>query len=117
MIALKIYYKNAKKIASQGVKEIVITGVNIGDFKDKNNKRNFSDLIYELDQVKGIERYRISSIEPNLISDRIITIVKKSNKFMPHFHIPLQSGSDMILGKMKRRYQVNYTRSGRKNSE
>jgi len=96
---------NAKKIASKGVKEIVITGVNIGDFKDKNNKRNFSDLIYELDHIEGIERYRISSIEPNLISDRIISIVKKSNKFMPHFHIPLQSGSDMILRKMRRRYK------------
>lgn len=96
--------KNAELIVSKGVKEIVITGVNIGDFKDKNNK-NFSELICKLDRVKGIERYRISSIEPNLISDEIINTVKKSKKFMPHFHIPLQSGSDVILGKMKRRYQ------------
>lgn len=103
--------KNAELIVSQGVKEIVITGVNIGDFKDKNNNKNFSDLIYELDKVRGIERYRISSIEPNLISDRIISIVKKSKKFMPHFHIPLQSGSDIILGKMKRRYQSELYRN------
>lgn len=93
---------NAKKIASKGIKEIVITGVNIGDFQD--NDKQFSDLIKKLDQIKGIERYRISSIEPNLITDEIISLVKKSKKFMPHFHIPLQSGSDIILGQMKRRY-------------
>lgn len=97
---------NANDIANKGIKEIVITGVNIGEFKDKNNNRNFAELIKELDKVKGIERYRISSIEPNLITDEIIEIVKHSKKFMPHFHIPMQSGSDLILGKMKRRYQT-----------
>ena len=96
--------KNAKKIADNGIKEIVLTGVNIGDFKE-NNKR-FIDLIKELDKVDGIERYRISSIEPNLITDEIIDFVKNSKKFMPHFHIPLQSGSDNILQLMKRRYNT-----------
>ena len=99
--------KNAKSIAKKGIKEIVITGVNIGDFQDKNNKRNFAELIKELDTVEEIERYRISSIEPNLITDEIIDFVKDSKKFMPHFHIPMQSGSDLILGKMKRRYRTN----------
>ncbi len=99
--------KNAKSIAKKGIKEIVITGVNIGDFRDKNNKRNFAELIKELDAVEKIERYRISSIEPNLITDEIIDFVKDSKKFMPHFHIPMQSGSDLILGKMKRRYRTN----------
>lgn len=94
----------AKDIASKGIKEIVITGVNIGDFKDKNNK-GFEHLIEELDKVAGIERYRISSIEPNLITQKIIENVRISKKFMPHFHIPLQSGSNIILGKMKRRYR------------
>lgn len=100
--------KTAKKIAANGVKEIVITGVNIGDFKD--NKKDFSDLIYELDHIEGLERFRISSIEPNLISDNLIHTVKQSKKFMPHFHIPLQSGSDMILRRMKRRYQTKLYR-------
>ena len=76
-------------MASKGIQEIVITGVNIGTFQDKN--KSFSDLVEELEKVKGIERFRISSIEPNLISDDIIKLVKNSNKFMPHFHIPLQS--------------------------
>tara|TARA_B100001540_G_scaffold73439_1_gene66397 strand:+ start:3775 stop:5070 length:1296 start_codon:yes stop_codon:yes gene_type:complete len=102
--------KNAQEIAKKGIKEIVITGVNIGDFKDKNTGQNFTALIKELDKIEGIERYRISSIEPNLITDEIIEIVKKSSKFMPHFHIPLQSGSDVILGKMKRRYQTKLYR-------
>ena len=101
---------NAKSIAQKGIQEIVITGVNIGDFKDKNNKRNFTELIKELDTVEKIERYRISSIEPNLITDEIIDFVKESKKFMPHFHIPMQSGSDIILGKMKRRYRTNLYR-------
>ena len=96
--------KSAKEIANQGVKEIVITGVNIGEFKD--NEQRLEDLIKELDNIKGVERYRISSIEPNLITDEIINVVSKSQKFMPHFHIPLQSGSDFILAKMKRRYQT-----------
>ena len=95
---------NAKKIVTQGIKEIVITGVNIGTYDNKN--KTFTNLIKELDKVKGVERYRISSIEPNLITDEIIDIVKNSKKFMPHFHIPLQSGSDLILGKMRRRYKT-----------
>jgi threonylcarbamoyladenosine tRNA methylthiotransferase MtaB len=103
--------KNANDIASKGIKEIVITGVNIGEFKDKNDNRNFTDLINELEQVEGIERYRISSIEPNLITDEVIEFVKQSKKFMPHFHIPMQSGSDVVLGKMKRRYQTKLYRN------
>ena len=103
--------KNANDIADKGIKEIVITGVNIGEFKDKNDNRNFSDLVKELDKVEQIERYRISSIEPNLISDEVIELVRKSEKFMPHFHIPMQSGSDIVLGKMKRRYQTKLYRN------
>ena len=103
--------KNSNDIADKGIKEIVITGVNIGEFKDKNDNRNFSDLVKELDKVKRIERYRISSIEPNLISDEVINLVKNSKKFMPHFHIPMQSGSDLVLRKMKRRYQTKLYRS------
>ncbi len=97
---------NAIKIADEGIKEIVITGVNIGTFKDisKGNSRTFIDLIKALDRVKGIERYRISSIEPNLLTDEIIEFVSKSKKFVPHFHIPLQSGSNTLLKRMKRRY-------------
>jgi len=97
--------KNAAEIARNNIKEIVITGVNIGEFRD--GKKRFSDLTKELENVKGIERYRISSIEPNMITDEIIETVKTSKKFMPHFHIPLQSGSDEILGKMKRRYRTD----------
>tara|TARA_B100000902_G_C27291379_1_gene907329 strand:+ start:117 stop:1451 length:1335 start_codon:yes stop_codon:yes gene_type:complete len=103
--------KNANEIAEKGIKEIVITGVNIGEFKDKIDNRNFADLIKELDKIEKIERYRISSIEPNLITDEIIELVKNSNKFMPHFHIPMQSGSDLVLGKMKRRYQTKLYRN------
>ncbi|MFQ3332388.1 MAG: threonylcarbamoyladenosine tRNA methylthiotransferase MtaB [Thalassomonas sp.] len=102
---------NANDIADKGIKEIVITGVNIGEFKDKNNNRNFADLVKELDQVERIERYRISSIEPNLITDEVIELVKNSKKFMPHFHIPMQSGSDVVLGRMKRRYQTKLYRN------
>ena len=102
---------NANDIADKGIKEIVITGVNIGEFKDKNDNRNFADLVKELDQVERIERYRISSIEPNLITDEVIELVKNSKKFMPHFHIPMQSGSDVVLGRMKRRYQTKLYRN------
>ena len=102
---------NANDIADKGIKEIVITGVNIGEFKDKNDNRNFADLVKELDQVEKIERYRISSIEPNLITDEVIELVKNSKKFMPHFHIPMQSGSDVVLAKMKRRYQTKLYRT------
>ncbi len=98
--------KNAEEIAQKGIKEIVITGVNIGTFVDYSNgqKRTFYDLIQALEQVKGIERFRISSIEPNLLTDEIIEFVAQSNKFVPHFHIPLQSGSNQLLKRMKRRY-------------
>ncbi len=100
--------ENARKIASAGIKEIVITGVNIGTFRDtsQGKERDFLDLIKALDTVEGIERYRISSIEPNLLTDDIIAyVLQESPRFLPHFHIPLQSGSDEILGKMRRRYR------------
>ncbi|RLD73445.1 MAG: tRNA (N(6)-L-threonylcarbamoyladenosine(37)-C(2))-methylthiotransferase MtaB, partial [Bacteroidetes bacterium] len=93
----------AKEIAVKGYKEIVLTGVNIGDFGQKSDE-TFYKLIQELDKVRGVERYRISSIEPNLLSDEIIEFVANSQKFLPHFHIPLQSGSNEILKLMKRRY-------------
>jgi threonylcarbamoyladenosine tRNA methylthiotransferase MtaB len=93
----------ASKIAENGVKEIVITGVNIGDF-GKSTNNSFTDLLRELVTVKGIERYRISSIEPNLLTDDIIEMVVSNGKILPHFHIPLQSGNNKILGLMRRRY-------------
>ncbi|HJM84773.1 MAG TPA: tRNA (N(6)-L-threonylcarbamoyladenosine(37)-C(2))-methylthiotransferase MtaB, partial [Candidatus Marinimicrobia bacterium] len=86
----------AREIAETEIKEIVLTGVNVGDF-GKKYKESFFDLIQELDKVEGIERYRISSIEPNLLTDEIIYFTANSEKFLPHFHIPLQSGSDQIL--------------------
>lgn len=99
--------KEAEAIVSNDVKEIVLTGVNTGDFGLQDGKRTerFIDLIKALDEVEGLERVRISSIEPNLLSNGIITFVSSSKKFMPHFHIPLQSGSNKILGLMRRRYQ------------
>ncbi|WKZ61620.1 MAG: tRNA (N(6)-L-threonylcarbamoyladenosine(37)-C(2))-methylthiotransferase MtaB [Cyclobacteriaceae bacterium] len=99
--------KNAQEIAKSGVKEIVLTGVNTGDFGIQNGNRveRFVDLVKALAQVDGIERIRISSIEPNLLSDEIIEFVSTSKKFVPHFHIPLQSGSNKILRLMRRRYQ------------
>ncbi len=101
--------KNAQEISERGIKEIVLTGVNIGDygkgeFGNKRHEHTFLDLITELDKVNGIERIRISSIEPNLLKDEAIELVANSRSFVPHFHIPLQSGSDDILKKMKRRY-------------
>ena len=93
----------AKEIAAAGQKEIVITGINTGDF-GRTTGESFIDLLRELDRVDGIERYRISSIEPNLITDEIIEFCAQSPKFVPHFHIPLQSGSTRILGLMRRRY-------------
>ena len=95
----------ACQAAEEGGKEIVITGVNIGDF-GKTTGESFFDLVKALDQVKGIERYRISSIEPNLLTDEIIEYVAKSRAFMPHFHIPLQSGCDEVLKLMRRRYDT-----------
>lgn len=99
--------KAAQEIAESGVKEIVLTGVNIGDFGLRNGKREetFLDLVKALDEVTGIERFRISSIEPNLLTDETIEFVAKSKRFVPHFHIPLQSGSNKMLGLMKRRYK------------
>jgi threonylcarbamoyladenosine tRNA methylthiotransferase MtaB len=94
----------AKEIASTEVKEVVLTGVNIGDFGKTTGER-LIDLVKALDEVEGIERYRISSIEPDLLSDEIIDFVASSKRFAPHFHIPLQSGSDKILSAMRRRYE------------
>ena len=100
---------NAKKISDKGIKEIVLTGVNIGDygkgeFGNKKHEHTFLELVQALDKVEGIERLRISSIEPNLIKDETIDFIAQSDSFVPHFHIPLQSGSNEILKKMKRRY-------------
>ena len=95
----------ARQAAAEGGKEIVITGVNIGDF-GKTTGESFFDLVKALDQVEGIERYRISSIEPNLLTDEIIDYVAQSRAFMPHFHIPLQSGCDEVLKLMRRRYDT-----------
>ena len=99
--------RQANEIGSKGVNEIVLTGVNLGDFGIINGERvtDFYTLCLELDQVETISRYRISSIEPNLLSPELIQLVSESNKFMPHFHIPLQSGSNAILGLMRRRYK------------
>ncbi|MFZ6664902.1 tRNA (N(6)-L-threonylcarbamoyladenosine(37)-C(2))-methylthiotransferase MtaB [Peijinzhouia sedimentorum] len=99
--------KSAQSIGETGVKEIVLTGVNIGDFGWNEGKREekFIDLIKQLDTVNSIERFRISSIEPNLLTDPIIEFVSKSRSFVPHFHVPLQSGSNKILKLMRRRYQ------------
>lgn len=108
--------KNAEALAVSGVKEIVLTGVNLGDFGKGPNgagtvvsingrQENFFELIKQLDKVSGIQRYRISSIEPNLLTNEIIEFVANSDKFMPHFHIPLQSGSNKILAAMRRRYK------------
>jgi threonylcarbamoyladenosine tRNA methylthiotransferase MtaB len=99
--------EQAKEVAASGVKEIVLTGVNLGDFGIRDGKREdkFFDLVKALDGVEGINRIRISSIEPNLLSDEIIEFVAQSKRFVPHFHIPLQSGSDKILGLMRRRYK------------
>jgi threonylcarbamoyladenosine tRNA methylthiotransferase MtaB len=111
---------NAEKIAQMGVKEIVLTGVNIGDFGNgteviegmkPKKEALFVDLIQELDKIAGIERIRISSIEPNLLTDEIIDFVATSQRFMPHFHVPLQSGNDKQLQQMRRRYKRDLYRS------
>lgn len=96
--------KSAREIAQSDIREIILTGVNIGDF-GKNNGEDFLELIKELDKIDGIDRYRISSIEPDLLNREIIDFVKKSKKFQEHFHIPLQSGSNEVLRRMGRRYQ------------
>ena len=102
---------NAKEISEKDIKEIVLTGVNIGDygkgeFGNKKHEHTFLELVQELDKVAGISRLRISSIEPNLLKDETIDFVSNSSVFVPHFHIPLQSGSDELLKKMKRRYHT-----------
>lgn len=99
--------KAAAEIAARGVKEIVLTGVNIGDFGLQNGERTetFFDLVKALDNVEGIDRFRISSIEPNLLTDEIIAFVAQSKRFVPHFHVPLQAGSNKVLGLMRRRYK------------
>lgn len=101
--------EQARHAADEGGREIVITGVNIGDF-GKGREDNFLDLIIALDNVEGIERYRISSIEPNLLTDEIITWCAQSKKFMPHFHVPLQSGDDEVLALMHRHYDTSLFR-------
>ena len=95
--------KTAREIAATGMREIILTGVNIGDF-GKPNAESFFDLIKELDKVEGIDRMRISSIEPELLNEEIISFMDRSDKFLPHYHIPLQSGSDKVLKSMKRKY-------------
>ena len=102
--------RQAKEIVDQGIKEIVLTGVNIGDygkgeFGNKKHEHTFFELVQALDEVEGIKRFRISSIEPNLLSEELIEFVANSKRFAPHFHIPLQSGNNEILGRMRRRYQ------------
>lgn len=102
--------ENVRKLAAKGIQEVVLTGVNLGDFRNSetnalNKSANFFDLTRALDQINEMPRFRISSIEPNLLNNDIIDLVANSNRFMPHFHIPLQSGSNKILALMRRRYQ------------
>lgn len=102
--------RNVQQLGSQGVKEIVLTGINLGDFGKggtggKRREESFFELIQQLDVTEGVDRFRISSIEPNLLTDDIIDFVGQSRRFMPHFHVPLQSGSNTVLGLMRRRYQ------------
>jgi len=97
----------AREIAAQGIKEVVLTGVNTGDF-GRTTGESFFDLIKELDKVEGIERYRISSIEPNLLTDEMIEWIASGTKFLPHFHIPLQSGCDAVLKEMGRKYDTEF---------
>ena len=102
--------QKATEIAAQGIKEIVLTGVNTGDygkgeFGNKKHEHTFMDLLQALDQISGVERIRISSLEPNLLHEEMVEFVARSHRFVPHFHLPLQSGNDEILGKMKRRYR------------
>ena len=119
--SIEVIVSEAHKIAEMGIKEVVLTGVNIGDFGKQpfvsdtgktrfRRKEYFIDLIKALDKVPGIERYRISSIEPNLCTEEVISFVAHSDKFLPHFHMPLQSGSDTILKSMRRRYRTELYR-------
>lgn len=102
--------EKVREATNKGVKEVVLTGVNLGDF-GINHQESFYDLIQELDKIESIDRYRISSIEPNLLSDEIIDFVSESQKFVPHFHIPLQSGNDELLHRMRRKYKSDLYRS------
>ena len=107
--------RNVEQLAERGVKEVVLTGINLGDFGKgpegiKKHSEDFFQLMQELDKVTGIKRYRISSIEPNLLTNEMIALVANSDRFMPHFHVPLQSGSDEILGLMRRRYRTDLYR-------
>lgn len=108
--SIELLVSQAREAASAGAKEIVITGVNIGDF-GKSTGESFLDLLKALDTVEGIERYRISSIEPNLLTDEVLQFCAQSRAFMPHFHIPLQSGSDEVLRLMRRKYDTALFRS------
>ena len=108
--------KNVKEIISNGIKEIVLTGINLGDFGNRQSnsfkpKEDFLELIKVLDKIDGVDRYRVSSIEPNLLTDEIIIFISNRKKFVPHFHIPLQSGSNDILKKMRRRYKTDLYQS------
>lgn len=108
--------KNVNEIVSNGIREIVLTGINLGDFGKRQSNylktnENFLKLIKTLDKIDGVERYRLSSIEPNLLTDEIITFISNSKRFVPHFHIPLQSGSNVILKKMRRRYKTHLYKS------
>ena len=108
--------KNVKEIISNGIKEIVLTGINLGDFGKRQSdsfktNEDFLELIKTLDKIDGVERYRVSSIEPNLLTDEIISFISMSKRFVPHFHIPLQSGSNQILKKMRRRYKTDLYQS------
>ncbi len=108
--------KNVNEIVSNGIREIVLTGINLGDFGKRQSdniktNENFLKLIKTLDKIDGVERYRLSSIEPNLLTDDIITFISNSKRFVPHFHIPLQSGSNVILKKMRRRYKTSLYKS------
>lgn len=109
-IPIATLVEEARRIAATGVREIVITGVNTGDF-GRTTGEKFLDLLKALEQVEGIERYRISSIEPNLLTEEIVDWIASGTKFLPHFHIPLQSGSDTVLARMKRRYNTRMFRS------
>ena len=108
--------KNVNEIISNGIKEIVLTGINLGDFGKSQSdniksNENFLELIKTLDKIDRVERYRVSSIEPNLLGNEIISFISTSKRFVPHFHIPLQSGSDVILKKMRRRYKTDLYKS------
>ena len=108
--------KNVNEIISNGIKEIVLTGINLGDFGKRQsdnikNNENFLELIKTLDKIDRVDRFRVSSIEPNLLGNEIISFISTSKRFVPHFHIPLQSGSDVILKKMRRRYKTDLYKS------